>query len=206
MGEDTAVWMPDLFRGTPLIRGYFTGKLPWDILPFLLSAPYMIWSINTRITASGVDQDLLEIVQPHAKETGCTYLGCVGFCFGGWTVARALGLEGGIFSAGVGVHPAFDVEKLIKHGSGSVETMVRRTTNKPILLLPTKQDADVKTDSKVVRQLAKRRATVPEEIAIEFPTMDHGFVSRGDLADPAIKAEQGRATEMVANFFKKHYK
>ena len=206
LGEDTAVWMPDLFRGTPIMRGYFTGKMPWDIFPMMLGIPYLIWSIKTRITAPGVDQDLLEIVQAHAKETGCTYVGCVGFCFGGWTVARALGLEGGIFSAGVGVHPSFSIEGMIKGGSGSVETLIQQTSNKPILLLPAKQDKEAKPDSDLVAQLAKRRATVPSEISFEFPTMTHGFVARGDSTDPAVKAEQDKATDMVASFFKKHFK
>jgi hypothetical protein len=103
------------------------------------------------------------------------------------------------------VHPSFEIEKIIKHGSGDVETVVRRTRNKPILLLPARQDVDLKPDSDAVRLLAKRRPTLPDKISIEFPNMSHGWVSRGDSSNPLVKGEQERATEMMVNFFNEHY-
>lgn len=205
LGDSTAVWMPDLFRGKPILPA---GQQPrksivMDALRTLFYTPYMIWTLQVRITVPGIEQDLREMVFPQVPES-CDYIGCVGFCFGGWTAARALGMEK--FAAGACVHPGLFGEHFIKGGSGSVETLVRRTGNKPILLLPAKEDMDAKLDSKVVRLLAQRRALRPSDVCVEFPQMRHGWVSRGDSSDPAVQAAQNEALELVVNFFSKHFK
>ena len=115
LGPTTCVWMPDLFRGRPLMSTY-TGV---DALDALLNISSFVWSVYTRLTVSQLETDLFEIIQPHVQEAlrqgrhgdggknnpkdtaeddnvsqepPCpplsTRVGVAGFCFGGWVPWR----------------------------------------------------------------------------------------------------------------------
>ena len=200
LGDETQVWMPDLFRGSPAIR-----DLGVDAITFALGIPLLLLKVNTWLTAPKIEADLLEILDPHLKETGCHNVGVAGFCFGGWVIGRALGLENAIFGCGVGMHPSWQPEGIV--GGGTSETLLaERTKNKPILLLPAKEDNGLKPNSPIVQQLAKRRAVTPDSLSIEFPNMSHGWVVRGDSSIPDIKEAQDKALDLAVGFFQKHLK
>jgi dienelactone hydrolase len=76
LGDDTAVYCPDLFRGNPLMHDY-GPMFDWATL---LKA---VWGLRTRCSATNIDADLRDIVEPNVKATGCQMCGVVGFCFGG---------------------------------------------------------------------------------------------------------------------------
>jgi dienelactone hydrolase len=202
MGDETAVWMPDIFRGTPMLL-----DLGNDTLTLALAVPQILWKLHTSLTVPKIELDLKEIIEPNLKETGCDHVGVSGFCIGGWMVGRCLALENGqsIFSAGVGIHPSWQVEPMASGGS-SEHNLAERTKNKPILLLPAKEDDALKPSSSIVQQLAKRRAMTPESISIEFPEMSHGWVARGDSSIPSVKEAQDKALHLVAAFFQEHLK
>lgn len=204
MGEDTQVWMPDLFRGNPILR-----ELGWDWLSTfgpLAIAQFLVHRL--RISSVTLEADLTQIVAPNVKDAGCQSVGVVGFCFGGWVVARCLALNDGdsIFSCGVGIHPSWALETLYAKPRGSEDELGERTKTKPILLLPAKQDKALMADADVVKALAERRSIKPEEVSIAFPEMDHGFVSRGDSSDPRTKEAQKKALGLTAQFFMTHLK
>ena len=202
MGEDTQVWMPDFFRGNPILR-----ELGWNLLTFnKLVAGVQFTFHRLRISSETIEGDLTQIVAPKIRETGCQSVGVVGFCFGGWVIARCLALDDSVFSCGVGIHPSWQPEKFYAKPSSSEEELGERTKTKPILLLPAKQDHMLMADTEIVKALAERRSITPEEVVIEFPTMDHGFVSRGDSSDPQIKQAQDKAVGLTAEFLKKHLK
>jgi dienelactone hydrolase len=203
MGEETAIWMPDLFRGNPIMTDWYGS----DALTYCFSLLPAAYKILFKIKVATLEQDLAEVLEPNLKATGCELVGCCGFCFGGWVVARALGLNGGrsVFAAGVGVHPAWKPETVVS-GGGTEQALGERTRNKPVFFLPAKQDADFKPDGVIAKQLAQRRAILPEEISIVFNHMDHGFVMRGNPKKPGVKEAQGKAVQLVSEFFKKHMK
>lgn len=203
MGDDTQVWMPDLFRGNPILR-----ELGWDWLTFSFLAFAQFLFHRLRISSVTLEADLTQIVAPNVKDAGCQSVGVVGFCFGGWVIARCLALNDGdsIFSCGVGIHPAWKLETLFAKPRSSEDELGERTKTKPILLLPAKQDKALMADTDIVKALAERRSMKPEEVSIEFPEMDHGFVSRGDSSDPRTKAAQDKALGLTVQFFKKHLK
>jgi dienelactone hydrolase len=76
LGDDTAVYCPDLFRGNPLMHDY--GPLLNRVT--LLK---VVWGLRTRCSATNIDADLRDIVEPNVLATGCLMCGVVGFCFGG---------------------------------------------------------------------------------------------------------------------------
>lgn len=203
LGETTAVWMPDLFRGAPLMFPSFLDQYlgTFAIVPKL---PYFLYSVRTRISADGIDRDLKEIIQRNVDKVGCESLGCAGFCFGGFTVTRALAAEGCAFSAGVGIHPSLVPEEVIANGSGKAATLLQRTEKKPILFLNAKQDTGTKSNVDIIRQAAECRGITPDEIAIDFPDMDHGFVTRGDSSVPSIRESQDKAIKLTADFLERH--
>ena len=161
-------------------------------------------------------------------------LSCVGFCFGGWVVGRVLGCPanhnnhtttGGGFQCGVGIHPSFHPNLL----HGERQTTMAERISKPMLLLPAWNDVDYKPNTKVVdimtanrlQQQQLRRSNnnaknnnnnnnndgeevEPPVVSIEFPTMMHGWVSRGDPTDANVAKEQERALQLTVEFLQKH--
>lgn len=204
LGDDTAVWMPDVFRGRPLLYDWGTwyqnsiGKFQ------------IVFGVRTYMTASAVEKDFLEILQPNVKETGCEFVGALGFCYGGWMVGRALSFqgdddddEGSIFSAGVGFHPSWLPETVAAGGTSPIK-LAERVKQKPLLFLPAKEDAGMKAEDEVAIKLAEQRGIKPEEVSIEFPTMSHGWVNRGDPSQPEVKENQDKAINLAIEFFNKH--
>lgn len=107
------------------------------------------------------------------------------------------------FQCGVGIHPAFIPEKI--HGGYSAELELASKMDRPCLLLPASNDNAVKVNSPIVKCMARARGDVPEnEISVEFPTMKHGWVSRGDARDSEIAQQQERALQMTTDFIKEH--
>ena len=82
LGDDTTVFCPDLFRGDPLMKNRFGGSS--DALNSFLGGTFSIlWGLRGRCSATNVDRDLAEIVEPNVKATKCEMVGVAGFCFGG---------------------------------------------------------------------------------------------------------------------------
>ena len=178
MGNDTTVFCPDLFRGSPLFKNWFGGSS--DAVNATLGGTFtVLWGIRGRCSATNIDLDLETIVEPNVKATGCAMVAVSGFCFGGWVVGRCLGLSHGrsMFAAGVGIHPSSKPESFAKGGSSPME-WATKTQSKPILWLPAKEDDDLKPSSPLVQAMAKRRAKMPSQISIPFENFSHGFVAR----------------------------
>lgn len=204
-----------------LKTSYPPDKVEADI--FHLLVPFIYNQLNIPEDYKGSDKPPPELPS----------LSCVGFCFGGWVVGRILGYrqrQALRFQCGVGIHPSFQPN--ILHGE-SPHSMAERI-HRPILLLPAWNDVDLKPGTRVVNTIQANREVFvkqykkgdkkgqdtiyepPEEqspsssgdsegaVSIEFPTMVHGWVSRGDPTDPNIAAEQERALQLTADFIRKH--
>jgi len=194
--EEVAVWMPDLFRGRPLM---FDWKN--EIMSGLFSLPTFLFSLQTRLHSRNIEADLKDVILLAAKQAGSNNLmvGTVGFCFGGWVIAKTLAIDG--YAAGVGIHPSFDVERIVG-GKSSVANLADNTGTKPILLLPASNDHPMKASSDTVQRMASNRDIDPEAIAVEFPDVIHGWVTRGDRSKAEMRENQDRALNLTVEFFK----
>jgi len=115
------------------------------------------------------------------------------------------------FSCGVGIHPSFQPNLL----HGELTTTMAERIQHPMLLLPAWNDVDMKPNSKIVQimtrnwkermagHIQKQKEEEPI-VSIEFPTMMHGWVSRGDYTDPKIATEQKRALDVTVSFLWNH--
>ncbi len=77
----------------------------------------------------------------------------------------------------------------------------------PTMMLAAGNDAaDVKAGGLMHAALLRSSSGVKESDLHfqEFATMTHGWVNRGDLADPAIAAGAEEALSLVEGFFRQH--
>ena len=109
LGDSYVVLLPDFYRvgGNP---ANLPAWLP-EFAGLLLMFPTMCYRIKyTYPEEVIIDRDCKGAVVPYIKENfGIDNLSCVGFCFGGWCVAKSLALPkkgggGSIFKCGVGIH------------------------------------------------------------------------------------------------------
>jgi dienelactone hydrolase len=197
LGDDTLVIMPDLFRGCAIVGGW---GLP-NSITMALALPSIVWNIKMRVTPGNIERDLKSIIQPYLKQTKTvTKVSCVGFCFGGWVVGRALALNGFDCQSGVAIHPSWKAEKLV----GSLEQLVAGVGKKPILFLPAANDVDCKVDTPLIQQLAKQRGVDPSDLSIAFEEMKHGWVTRGDDSVQEIARDIEKALNLTVKFIQEH--
>ena len=126
------------------------------------------------------------------------------------------------FQCGIGIHPSFQPNLLHMESTTAMAERIHR----PILLLPAWNDVDMKPGTAVVNAITNKLQSLkkkdsedsdtplnefelksdeePPTVSIEFPTMIHGWVSRGNPKDPNVAAEQERALQLTVDFIQKH--
>jgi dienelactone hydrolase len=206
IGGNTVAIVPDLFRENPIMQPWFPEYLPVWFGTKLLGAVPMLYRLKFIFDeAQVIEREIKGVLLPWLDNvTGAARpaLSCVGFCYGGWVVGRALAALPNRFRCGVGIHPSFNVA--VAHGSTEVE-VAEGIGEMPLLLLPAGNDsATIKPGGDACRILAKARGVRDEDVSRPFEEMTHGWVSRGDSRDEGIAKEQARALEMAAEFLRTH--
>lgn len=128
------------------------------------------------------------------RSMGVTKICMVGFCWGSWVVFKATADFPDI-SAVAAVHPSLQVEEAF---GGSVEALAKRV-HVPTLVLPAGNDPDIYRAGGVVVD-ALRSNNAKSAWSDDFKDMVHGWVPRGDIADPNVSAKVRQAMERVADF------
>lgn len=195
LGNETAVWMPDMFRGKPILGAWGFPHIVTDT--FMMFS--VLWACFTNMKDSKVEMDLKEVVGPALPTDK---VACLGFCYGGWVAGRTVALEGFPAKIGVGIHPSWALEAVFGRKEEDLATAVDKS---PFLFLPASND-ELKVGNPVVEMLAKARGIEQDKVAIEFPEMVHGWVTRGDSTDEKVKEAQDKATTLAADFVKEYVK
>jgi dienelactone hydrolase len=196
LGDDTAVWMPDMFRGKPIMGSW---GLP-DVITNAFMMVSILWACFTNMKDTKLVMDLKEVVGP-ALPADSTVV-CLGFCYGAWVAGTSLTVEGFPAKAGVGIHPAWAIETVYGRKEEDLATKVGKT---PFLFMPASND-ELKVGNPVVGMLAKARGIEEERVAVEFPDMVHGWVNRGDSTDAKVKEAQDKAVKLACDFVNEHAK
>lgn len=209
LGHDgsTAVLVPDLFRGNPIAQPLLNTFLP-DLIGILATLPAFLYRLRFVYPPEVVERELSNLIfpwiqsqVPNLEEIGVS---CAGFCFGGWVVARSLALNDIPMRCGVAVHPAFLPEMF--HPGGNEDELMKKTGTKPILLLPAGNDsATIKVGGKHTKALAEARKISESAISVEYSSMKHGWVSRGNGNVPAIAECQEEAMKTIVKFLKENH-
>ncbi|TMW65299.1 hypothetical protein Poli38472_007941 [Pythium oligandrum] len=142
-------------------------------------------------------QDAITYLQKEAKvEQICSY----GYCWGAWVGARLSAVEGPLVKGHVSFHPSWRVEQLL-YGDGAIEQLTERV-HVPQLLLSAENDQDiVKEHGAVQKILSSRESKISARSrVVDFPDVKHGWVNRGDLDDPVVKASVDKAWQLAREF------
>lgn len=135
----------------------------------------------------------IEACHKFLVEKGCKNIGAVGFCWGVWGFCKAASL-GVPFTCGIGPHPSTRIEGMM----GADEQAMIDKVSMPVLILPAGNDPDnLKEGGAVAASLAAKGGK-----SVTFPEMTHGWVSRGDLADEAVKRDVELAMKAMVDFAK----
>ncbi|KAH9259805.1 hypothetical protein BASA81_002231 [Batrachochytrium salamandrivorans] len=147
-----------------------------------------------------VEQRMLQEILPYIDSQGYGNLplGLAGFCWGGWAITRLASWPK--VRGVVGFHPSPDVQALQKCGPTTNE--MYEQIQCPVLYLPGSNDPGW------IKPMGKAFASIlvasPESRCVDFPSMDHGWVNRGDVRIPAIKIQVDLAMQLAKDFFH-HY-
>eukprot|EP00597_Dinobryon_sp_UTEXLB2267_P016197 CAMPEP_0201096530 /NCGR_PEP_ID=MMETSP0812-20130820/5509_1 /ASSEMBLY_ACC=CAM_ASM_000668 /TAXON_ID=98059 /ORGANISM="Dinobryon sp., Strain UTEXLB2267" /LENGTH=256 /DNA_ID=CAMNT_0047350843 /DNA_START=70 /DNA_END=840 /DNA_ORIENTATION=+ len=176
----------------PAMEGAVDGDGHADV-PFNLQ--YTI-----SITWEGCVQPRVQSMIEHLKSVGIEKAVMIGFCWGGWVLAHTLSDSemSGLFVCGAVPHPSIQLEQA--YGGKPVELLSRVT--RPMLLMPAQNDSDsYREGGEWFEALLMNN---PSSATIDFPTMTHGWVPRGDVSIPGMEAEVERALSSMLAFFKAH--
>jgi dienelactone hydrolase len=123
-----------------------------------------------------------------------------GYCWGGYVGAQQTALAEPVVKGNVSFHPSWVIENLV-NGDGAVEKFAERL-NAPQLLVAAGDDpAFVRPNGSVHKILAAKPGAVGAfSNAVDFPAVNHGFVNRGDLEKPEVKAAVAEAWHTAIQF------
>lgn len=180
-----------------ILPDYFHGEeakhcSPGDFLCWAAMVPFTVKHYNwTRLEADWVE------VKAWAEGRGAARFASVGVCGGSYITLRLSSQPGVV--AGVSIHPSHPA---MMPNLGEDEATIVAQVAAPQLILPTK------TDSDNVKPGGLDEATLTAKgvgITIEpFLTMDHGFLTRGDMADPGVARDVARAMNLTIGFLSNH--
>lgn len=175
--EGYFVVMPDCHRGTTA-----AGK-----------PDFGAW-VNTFSWESHIKADF-EKIFAFLEGKGARSVGAIGFCWGAWAHCKASANGFGL-KCGVGPHPSTRLEGMM----GGSEAEMMAAVAMPVLLMPAGDDpANLKQGGELTALVEAKGGR-----SHEFPEMKHGWVSRGDVTDPAAKRDVEAALAEAVAFFKAH--
>lgn len=182
--EGHLVVLPDFFRGDNVELGTSRGeeKMSW---------------IKGQSNPEELLKLFADVLMPFVQTRGVERVAVMGWCWGAWFVTKA-GSTGRVV-AGVAPHPSHS--KLAK-AWGEDEDTVLRSMQCPLLLMPAGDDPE-STKPGGANQLVMQEKGIECE-AVEFPEMKHGFLSRGDIADPIVARDVQLALQHAIAFLNKH--
>jgi len=179
------VVMPDYFRTTPEECG------PGDFACWAALMPFTNSVSNwTRLQADWT------LVKSWAEQKGVTSFAAVGTCWGSYMTLRMSSLPEVV--AGVSIHPSHSV---MIPNLGEDEADILGQVEAPQLILPTMTDSDNVMPGGLAETVLAEKGL--EVSIVPFLTMNHGFLSRGDMEDPDVAAEVSRAMNVTVDFIEK---
>ena len=128
------------------------------------------------------------------EQTNGQAIGVLGFCYGTWLFSKASATGDVDFACAVGCHPATILESAAFSGS---ELDLLNNLKQPTLFLWAVNDSEIFKEGGEGKAALEKSGGGVEE----YNDMIHGWVSRGDVADPAVKAGVEKAMNSIIQFF-----
>eukprot|EP00747_Dinoflagellata_sp_TGD_P215998 gnl/TRDRNA2_/TRDRNA2_88623_c1_seq1.p2 gnl/TRDRNA2_/TRDRNA2_88623_c1~~gnl/TRDRNA2_/TRDRNA2_88623_c1_seq1.p2 ORF type:complete len:192 (+),score=33.70 gnl/TRDRNA2_/TRDRNA2_88623_c1_seq1:356-931(+) len=140
----------------------------------------------------------IEALIGHVQKEGAKKIGMVGFCWGGWVVCHT-SADFPVISCGVIPHPSVTVEQSAFGGNSPA---LAAKVQCPILFLPSANDGtDYSEGGKIFDAVKARNKDTASQ---KFPTMMHGWTTRGDVSKDKVKKEVEAAIVLTTEYLDKH--
>ncbi|GAB9477041.1 putative endo-1,3-1,4-beta glucanase [Globisporangium polare] len=179
-----AVVVVDVTKGVYLPFGDTSGMKEWCV------------TYNFEDVQRASIQDAIAYLQ---REYKCETFVSYGYCFGGWVGAHQSALPNPIIKGNISFHPSWGLENLV-NGEGAVEKLAERITVPQLLLAASDDQPFVRENGSVIEILSDKPETRVHSSALNFPDVNHGWVTRGDLTKPEIKASVALAWHTALKF------
>ena len=182
---EAVVYLPDFFHGTPCSPEKPPG-----------TPAFGEWVKQYRPdTVSSDLQKVLMRIRPSVR------IGCVGFCWGSFASILAQSGEREVHAAAL-VHPSHRkmLEKVHGASEGQADALIAYAKGATLMLAAGNDDERCKPggkDEEILRQRGPVRF-------VEFGEMSHGWVIKGDIAEPAVARDVQRAVGMIGDWFEEH--
>ncbi|RLN55725.1 hypothetical protein BBJ28_00011716 [Nothophytophthora sp. Chile5] len=132
-------------------------------------------------------------------EVGVERIVSYGMCWGSWVGANQTALADPVVLGHVSFHPTWIVENMLK-GDGAVDKLAVNV-KVPQILMAAGDDPDFVKPNGSVDKILKARADIgAKSEVLLFADMNHGWVHRGDLNDPATKTAVMKAWHAAVKF------
>lgn len=165
------VILPDIFRGD------YQGKPGSNFS----SSDYPFERVN---------EDLTTKVYPYLEQRGSSQFAMIGACFGGWIVFEASRNTTKVVG-GISYHPSvFGKADLVEGLSNQILS--------PQLVIATMQEPDEVKEGGIMEDILE--AKFEDSVFKTFNDMSHGFVTRGNTSDAAIKAAVDESIRLTWEF------
>jgi len=174
------VYLPDYLNGDPVPADFLGGK----------------FDLNAWFPNHGQDKTrpTLDKVIAGLKARGITEFGATGYCFGARYVFD-LAFEGAIKAAVVSHPSLLQVEDLEKYAK----------TNVPLLINSCEVDEQYPAEKQAKGdEILGDGKFAPGYLRTYWPGCTHGFVVRGDVSDPKVKAGREGAFKATVEWFIKY--
>lgn len=182
------VILPDYYHGAEPPKCSPTDFFCWfGLKPFTVA--------NSNWTQLQSDWSL---VRSWAEGNGATRFAAVGTCWGSYMTLRMSSLPE--ILAGVIIHPSHPT---LIPDLGEDEASILGQVEAPQLILPTRTDSNNVQPGGLDENTLNKKGL--EVIVEPFPTMSHGFLTRGNMDDPNVAAEVGRAMNIIVDFLNNQF-
>jgi dienelactone hydrolase len=176
--------------------GESVWTFPWCVLLLLYNLPAFLRDMRGTGWAV-VRPKLMDSVLPALRERGAARFGLLGFCWGGWAVMHASAEPD--FRCAVSCHPAIQQAAMVDEKEQDIFAAIVC----PQLLLVSHKDApSVQPGGAAVQTLSAKPFGADCDVCVF--TQPHGWMNRGDPADPAVKRDQDECYARMLAFFTKH--
>lgn len=186
---NAVVYLPDFFHGDPCTPEKAPG-----------TPAFGTWARQWQ--PGKVTADLQAVVD-HLEPLSLS-VGIVGFCWG--TYAAVLARSTDLVHAAALVHPSHrpQLEQVHAMSEAKVDALLRggEDAQCPTLMLTAGND-DKRCKPGGVEEALLRGAATPARL-VEFDEMKHGWVIKGDVADPTVARDVQRAVAEVIDWFGAH--
>lgn len=158
-----------------------------------------IW-INNELNWEKTRPRLEKVIQ-FAKNSGAKKVGMMGFCWSTWATFKVSSELPGLIACGVNCHPSVRLEEWLFKGD---QFEMANKVSCPMALFAAGNDVDNVKPGGRFEEILKSKHFGNDCVFVEFPDMQHGWVTRGDDTDPVVKRDVEKALQLSLDFFNKN--